>query len=105
MKNYNEFLNGNYKERKDFHCGVKTGEIVKLDKDYIKNLDNITTLRSIRITDEQLNKEYVLVNFDTNYGYALRNMGTDKLDFLGWVPPEYIRHLNDEEINAKKYNI
>jgi len=116
---YGQGLQGctmNYKERKDFHCGVETGEIVKLDKDYIKNLDEInwgiTTngyFKHDSFTDEQLNKEYVLVNFDSNYGYVLRNIGTNKRDFLGWVPPEYIRHLTEEELelrnNIIKYNI
>ena len=100
------------KDRPEFKTGVHDGDIVKLDRDYLKTLDSIDWDYDLDgnpmkhgFTEEELNKEYVLVNFDFNYGYALRNINSTMRDFLGWVPPKFIRHLNELELNMKKYNL
>lgn len=100
-----------FKRRDDFETDVNSGDIVKLDKDYIKSRDDIdwSDHQGVKrdFTEKELDGFYVLVNFDSNYGYALRRVNlmktsNDKMDFLGWVPPRFIRHITPEE--KEEYN-
>lgn len=140
MKKYNDFIKESkdiwqrkstkdesygpiyYIKRDDFHCGVNDGDIVKLDKEYIQNLDFIQFRPqrkndiNWKFKDSDYEKEYVLVNYEYYYGYALRNVFSHDTDFMGWVPTGYVRHLTEEEMedylyrknvieNSKKFNI
>jgi len=93
--------------KRDFQSGVYAGDIVKLDREYIESLDdvswsqhNVKGVTSRNFTDEEYNDFYVLVNYEYQYGYALRKAfsNIDDLDFLGWLPTGYIRHLTKKEM-------
>jgi len=129
MKKYDQFINESkdiwqreptkdetygeifYIKRPEFHTGVYDGDIVKLDKEYIEKLDSVLYNRhnekktTDKFTDNDYSKEYVLVNYEWYYGYALRNSlsDIDEHDFFAWVPTGYIRHLTDEEMKDYLY--
>lgn len=108
-----------YQNRPEFHHSVENGDVVKLDRDYIESLDKIDwdgNSHYDSFSEEDYSKEYYLINYDWDYGFALRKTKEVSHNFLGWVPPMYVRHLTEEEMldykermkvydDAKKYNL
>jgi len=94
-----------YYIKRDFKSGVYDGDIVKLDRKYIENLDDIswrlhkTGKTNRKFTDEEYDDFYTLINYEWYYGYALRKAFSNivDLDIIGWVPTGYIRHLTKKE--------
>jgi hypothetical protein len=102
-----------YRERKDLHPELENGEIVKLDREYIENINPLVNQFAWRdsngattrpFTEKEFEREFRLIFFDPHYGYSVKEISPND-NFFGWIPPEYLRSLNQFELDTNKYNL